>query len=311
LKNKRRKPNKKATFVHTIDCIIKTANPMKKSALFPEKSSININGRLMDLDSPKVMGILNITDDSFFDGGEYINEDKYLMRVKQMLDEGADIIDIGAQSSRPGAHEVGAEEEIKRLIPVIQTIRKQFPLAHISVDTWHSRVAEQSILSGANMINDISGGTFDFEMFDTIAQLQVPYVLMHTGGHPNNMQKDPNYKNVVKEVIYFLSKQLDKLNHIGVNDVIIDPGFGFGKTMEHNYKLLKHLDHFQFLETPILVGISRKSMIYKALDNNPKDALNGSTALNMFALNKGAKFLRVHDVKAAKEVIKLHQLIEA
>ncbi len=297
--------------MHTIDCNIKTANHMKKSALFPEKSSININGRLMDLDSPKIMGILNITDDSFFDGGEYINEDKYLMRVKQMLDEGADIIDIGAQSSRPGAHEVGAEEEIKRLVPVIQNIRKQFPSAPISVDTWHARVAEQSVLSGANMINDISGGTFDFEMFETIAQLQVPYVLMHTGGHPSNMQKNPSYKNVVKDVIYFLSKQLDKLNHIGVNDVIIDPGFGFGKTMEHNYKLLKHLDHFQFLETPILVGISRKSMIYKALNNKPEDALNGTSGLNMIALTKGAKFLRVHDVKAAKEIIKLHQLIEA
>ena len=282
---------------------------MKRSPLFANKSFINIKGRLMDLDIPRVMGILNITEDSFYDGGQYLDVEKYIARVGQMLDEGADIIDIGAQSTRPGSHEVGPDQEIEHLIPVVQNIRKQFPSAVLSVDTWHARVAEQSVLSGANMINDISGGTFDFEMFETIAQLQVPYVLMHTGGRPNKMQHDPKYKNIVKEVIYFLSKQLDKLNHLGVNDVIIDPGFGFGKTQEHNYSLLKHLDHFQFLETPIMVGMSRKSMIYKPLISNPKESLNGSIALNTIALEKGAKFLRVHDVKAAKEVIKLQQLI--
>lgn len=277
--------------------------------LFSKKSSINVNGRLMNLQKPRVMGILNITEDSFYDGGSYLNEEKYIAHVSKMLSEGADIIDIGAQSTRPGSHEVGKEKEIEQLIPVIQNIRKEFPKAIISVDTWHARVAEQAIISGAHMINDISGGTFDMDMFNTIADLQVPYVLMHTGGRPDKMQTNPSYKNVVKEVIYFLSKQLDKLNHMGVNDVIIDPGFGFGKTLEHNYELLQHLDHFKFLETPILVGISRKSMIYNHLDINSKKALNGTTALNTIALGKGASFLRVHDVKQAKEVIKIHELL--
>jgi len=279
--------------------------------LFSKKTSINIKGKLMKLDEPKIMGILNITDDSFFDGGQYILEEKYISRVAEMLDEGADIIDIGAQSTRPGAHEVGAKQEIERLIPVLNNLAKQFPKAILSVDTWHARVAEQAVTSGANMINDISGGTFDMEMMETIANLQVPYVLMHTGGRPNKMQENPKYKNVVKEVIYFLSKQMDKLNQIGVNDVIIDPGFGFGKTLEHNYEIMKHLDQFNFLEAPILVGISRKSMIYNALNINANNALNGTTALNMIALEKGATFLRVHDVKAAKEVVKLHQLLNA
>jgi dihydropteroate synthase len=277
--------------------------------LFSKKSSINVNGRLMNLQKPRVMGILNITEDSFYDGGSYLNEEKYIAHVSKMLSEGADIIDIGAQSTRPGSHEVGKEKEIEQLIPVIQNIKKEFPKAIISVDTWHARVAEQVIISGAHMINDISGGTFDMDMFNTIADLQVPYVLMHTGGRPDKMQTNPSYKNVVKEVIYFLSKQLDKLNHMGVNDVIIDPGFGFGKTLEHNYELLQHLDHFKFLETPILVGISRKSMIYNHLDINSKKALNGTTALNTIALGKGASFLRVHDVKQAKEVIKIHELL--
>lgn len=284
---------------------------MKKSALFPSKSNLNIDGYLLSLDEPKIMGILNITEDSFYDGGQYLREEKYIARVEQMLNEGADIIDIGAQSSRPGSKEVGVEEEVKNLIPVIQNIRKFFPNAILSVDTWHARVAEQSVISGANMINDISGGTFDIEMFETIARLQVPYVLMHTGGRPEIMQHNPNYNNIVKEVVYFLARQLDKLNHMGVNDVIIDPGFGFGKTQEHNYKLLKHLDHFQFLETPILVGISRKSMISKPLNTNSGEALNGSSAINMIALEKGAKLLRVHDIKAAKEVIMLHQTLNA
>jgi len=277
--------------------------------LFAKKTSINLKGKLMDLSEPIIMGILNITSDSFFDGGKYINEEKYISRVAQMLDEGANIIDIGAQSTRPGAHEVGAKQEIESLIPVLNNLVKEFPKAVFSVDTWHASVAEQVVMSGANMINDISGGTFDMEMMETIAHLQVPYVLMHTGGRPEKMQINPKYDNVVKEVIYFLSKQLDKLNQLGVNDVIIDPGFGFGKTQEHNYKIMKHLDQFSFLETPILVGISRKSMIYKPLNIEPSNALNGTSALNMIALMKGATFLRVHDVKEAKELVKLHQLL--
>ena len=282
---------------------------MKQSALFPEKTSLNIGGRLLSLDKPLIMGILNITDDSFYDGGKYLSQEKYMTRAKQMIDEGVDIIDIGAQSSRPGAQEIGKEAEIKALIPVIQSIRKEFPKTIISADTWHALVAEQCVISGANMINDISGGTFDIEMFRTMAHLQVPYVLMHTGGKPKDMQNNPNYTNVVKDIIYFLSRQLDRLNHLGVNDIIIDPGFGFGKTPEHNYQLLNHLEHFRFLETPLLVGISRKSMIYKPLNITPHESLNGSSALHMIALQKGAKILRVHDVKAAREVIDLHGLI--
>ena len=282
---------------------------MKKSKLFPGKSNINIGGRLLSLDEPLVMGILNVTEDSFFDGGLYNTEEKWLKKVEQMINEGVDIIDIGTQSSRPGSKEIGAEEEIKVLIPVIQSIRKNYPKALLSVDTWHSRVAEQSVISGAHMINDISGGTFDLEMFATVAKLKVPYVLMHTFDRPEIMQNDPNYENVVKEVMYFLSRQLDKLNHLGVNDVIVDPGFGFGKTLEHNYSLLQYLDHFQFLECPVMVGISRKSMIYKPLNINPNEALNGSSALNMVSLEKGAKILRVHDAKEAKEVIQLYKLL--
>jgi len=283
---------------------------MKQSPLFPTKTAINVAGRLLSLEKPLVMGILNITEDSFYDGGKYLSQEKYLQRVQQMFDEGVDIIDIGAQSSRPGAMEVGKEQEIKALTPVIQSIRKQFPRAIISVDTWHAAVAEHAIISGANMINDISGGTFDMEMFATIAHLQVPYILMHTNGRPEHMQRNPRYNNVVKEVIYFLSRQLDHLNHLGVNDIIIDPGFGFGKTLEHNYELLRHLDHFQFLETPLLVGLSRKSMIYRPLGINPAESLTGTSALHMTALEKGAKILRVHDVKAAREVIQLYQLLQ-
>jgi dihydropteroate synthase len=284
---------------------------MKKSFLFPGKSSINTGGQLMALDRARVMGILNLSADSFYDGGRYPNEERYLARFRQMTEEGADIIDIGAQSTRPGAKEIGADEELKILIPAIRAIRKEFPRAVISVDTTHAKVAEQCILDGANMINDISGGTFDLDMFHTIAHYNVPYVLMHTGGRPETMQHNPQYDNVVKEIVHFLSRQLDRLNQLGVNDVIIDPGFGFGKTLEHNYELLRHLEHFQFLEAPVLIGISRKSMIYKPLNINPDNALTGTAALQLYALQKGATFLRVHDVQAAREVIKLHELIEA
>ncbi len=279
------------------------------STLFPQKNFINAKGQLMKLDSPKVMGILNLTEDSFYDGGKYLAEEKYMSRVDEMLEEGADIIDIGAQSTRPGAKEIGADEELKILTPAIKNILRYHPHAIISLDTYHAKVAEQCILNGAAMINDISGGTFDLDMFSTIAHYKVPYILMHTIGRPENMQHNPQYENVVKEIIHFLSKQIDRLNQLGVNDIIIDPGFGFGKTQEHNYEILKHLDHFLFLESPVLVGISRKSMIYKALDTSPSDTLNSTSALHLYALQKGAGFLRVHDVKAAKDIIRIHQLL--
>jgi dihydropteroate synthase len=282
---------------------------MASSSLFPKKSFLNIRGELYILDTPKVMGILNITPDSFYDGGKYTSEKDQLIRVEKMLNEGADFIDIGAQSSRPGAQEIGAEKEIAMLGPAVESIRKHFPDATISIDTWHAKVAKSAYNFGADIINDISGGTFDKEMFNAILELQIPYILMHTGDRPEVMQNNPHYENVLKEVIYFMSKQIAELNLLGVNDIIIDPGFGFGKTLEHNYELLKNLNHFSFLEAPILVGISRKSMIYKYLNIKPDDSLNSTTALNMIALKNGADILRVHDVKEAKECIELWKLL--
>ena len=283
---------------------------MNTSSLFRKKSFLNIRGALFEINKPMIMGILNITADSFFDGGEYTNEKAQLLRVEKMINEGADFIDIGAQSTRPGAKEIDAKSEINKLNPLILSIRKNFPETIISIDTWHSEVAKASFESGADIINDISGGQFDSKMFETIAEIQIPYILMHTAGKPDTMQDNPQYNNVLKEVIYFMSQQINKLNHLGVNDIIIDPGFGFGKTLEHNYQLLNKLNHFAFLEVPILVGISRKSMVYKTINSTANNALNGTTALHMTALNQGADILRVHDVKEAKECIRLFENIQ-
>jgi len=276
-----------------------------ENQIFKKHRSINIKGELFFFDRPKIMGILKLTGDSFYDGGRYNDADRALKRVEEMLDDGACFIDIGAQSSRPGAQEKGADEELKLLLPVLDAVIGFFPDAVISVDTWHSKVAKEAVNHGAAMINDISGGTFDAQMFDTIAALWVPYVLMHTGGRPDVMQDNPVYDDVLNDVISFLSERLNELNLKGVSDVIIDPGFGFGKTLEHNYTLMKNLDHFAFTERPVLVGISRKSMIYKLLNIQPQEALTGTIALNTFALLKGADILRVHDVKAAAETIKI------
>jgi dihydropteroate synthase len=237
-----------------------------ENQIFKKHRSINIKGELFFFDRPEIMGILNITGDSFYDGGKYNDKDRALKRVEEMLDDGAGFIDIGAQSSRPGAREKGADEELKLLLPVLDAVISSFPDAVISVDTWHSKVAKEAVNHGAAMINDISGGTFDAQMFDTIAALGVPYVLMHTGGRPDVMQDNPVYDDVLNDVISFLSERLNELNLKGVSDVIIDPGFGFGKTLEHNYTLMKNLDHFAFTERPVLVGISRKSMIYRLLN---------------------------------------------
>ncbi len=273
--------------------------------IFKSEKCLNIDGRLYELETPKVMGILNVTEDSFFDGGRYLSDKSILNHVELMIEEGADFIDIGAQSSRPGAIEKGAEEELSFLIPVIIAIKKSFPNAILSVDSWHSSVAREVVSHGVSMINDISGGRFDTNMFKTMAQLRVPYVLMHTGGRPEVMQQSPTYDDVIQEVIFFLSQQLQKLNEYGLSDVIIDPGFGFGKTMEHNYHLMESLEHFTYLERPLLVGVSRKSMIYNKLKISPKEALAGTIALNMVALQKGADILRVHDVKEAVDTIKI------
>lgn len=252
-----------------------------------------------------VMGILNVTPDSFFDGGKYTTEADWITRTKQMIDEGADIIDIGACSTRPGAIEVSETEELDRLIPVISSVKKQFPEVLISVDTFRASVAEKAVNAGASIINDISGGTMDKNMFAMVAKLQVPYVLMHIKGTPQTMQQDPQYKNVTEEVFTYFEEKISELNNLGFEKIILDPGFGFGKTLEHNFQLLKKLERFKYFNSPILVGFSRKSMVNKLLGTKPGDALNGTTILNTIAIQKGAGVIRVHDVKEAKEVTKV------
>jgi dihydropteroate synthase len=260
--------------------------------------------------SPLVMGILNVTTDSFFDGGKYNSEEAWLEQTKKMIDEGADIIDIGAYSTRPGAKVIQEHEELKQLTNVITSIRKKFPTILISADTFRASIAEKAVEAGANIINDISGGTMDNCMFETIAKLQVPYILMHIQGTPETMQANPQYKNVVEEMYDFFKERLIVLKELGVEKIILDPGFGFGKTVEHNYQLLKNLDKFQSLNCPILTGFSRKSMINKLLNITPKDALNGTSILNTIALEKEAKILRVHDIKQAKEVVKIYNFLK-
>lgn len=249
------------------------------------------------------MGILNLTPDSFYDGG--LHTDNYLRQVEKMITEGASIIDIGGQSTRPGAIKLNPDEEKKRILPAIEKIIQKFPNCIISVDTFWADVAESAIESGASIINDISGGEFDHKMPDTVAKLKVPYIVMHTQGTPENMQLNPVYTDVVKEVCFSLASKIEKLKLLGINDVLIDPGFGFGKNIEHNYALLHRLEHFSILRKPILIGISRKSMINKLLNTQPKDALNGTSIIHTLSLIKGAKILRVHDVKEAAEAIKI------
>jgi dihydropteroate synthase len=266
--------------------------------------------RIFDQKSPPlVMGILNITSDSFYDGGKYLNEAEWLAQAQKMITEGADIIDIGAYSTRPGAENVLEETEIERLTTTIQSVRKAFPEVLISADTFRAKVAEKAIEAGANIINDISGGTMDENMFETVAKLDVPYVLMHIQGTPANMQVNPTYQNVTKEVMTFFEKRIALLEKLGLKKVILDPGFGFGKTMEHNYELLQNLEQFQKFGLPVLAGISRKSIICKLLNISKKESLNGTTILNTIAVQKGAKLLRVHDVKEAKEVVSLHTFL--
>ena len=252
-----------------------------------------------------VMGILNITKDSFYDGGRYINNQKIIARCKSMLEEGASIIDIGAQSSRPGAIQVSSRKELEKLIPTIKLLKNTFKDITISVDTFWSNTAKECIRSGANIINDISAGEKDKNMFSTITELNVPYIIMHMQGTPQNMQKEPSYNNITKEIITYFKNKINQLHKAGFYKIIIDPGFGFGKTIEHNYKLLNNLQKFKSLETPILIGTSRKSMIYNLLNVTPQDALNGTSITNTIALQNGANILRVHDVKEAMECIKI------
>lgn len=272
--------------------------------------TINCRGNLIDLASPKVMGILNITPDSFYDGGKYKDENAILRQVDKMLEEGATFIDVGAYSSRPGAAHISEEQELKRILPVVNLLVKNFPDIILSIDTFRSNVAKATIDSGAALINDISGGNMDNQMFAAVADLQVPYVLMHMLGTPQNMQKNPVYEDVAKEIISFFAAQIFKLHQLKLNDVIIDVGFGFGKTIAHNFEILKNLDLFKSLDAPILAGVSRKSMLYKTLDISAQEALNATTSANTIALLNGANILRVHDVKEAVEAVKIVQQIK-
>lgn len=267
--------------------------------------SIHLKVNKIKFDEPAVMGILNVTPDSFFDGGERSSEADIVQKVNAMQYDGAKIIDIGGYSTRPGAATVSEEEELKRVLPIVQLIKSNFKNLEISVDTFRSSIAEKCIEAGATLINDISGGTLDKNMFNCIADLKVPYILMHMQGIPKTMQDNPTYNNVVKDVLHYLEEKVNELNQLGVHDIMLDPGFGFGKTVEHNYELLNNLDAFKSLGLPILAGFSRKSMINKVLNTTPEEALNGTTVLNTIALTKGANILRVHDVKEAVECVKL------
>lgn len=276
-----------------------------KDTIFCKKHLLNLGGKLYPIERPMIMGILNITPDSFHDGGKYNTASKAVERVQQMLDEGADIIDIGPSSTRPGAAALSTKEEIQRMAEVLPELKKHFPDTIFSLDTYQAEVARAGADMGVHIINDISGGTMDADMPKAVADIKLPYVLMHIKGTPQNMQKDPQYKDVFEEVCYFLSRQMNTFLEAGVADIIIDPGFGFGKTVEHNYELLAKLDLFKIFQRLLLVGVSRKSMINKLLDISAQDALNGTTVVNTLALQKGADILRVHDVKAAAEAAKI------
>ena len=266
----------------------------------------NNNQDLLTFSQPIVMGIVNLTPDSFYDGGKLDNEKKLLFHIEKLIKDGADIIDIGAISSRPGSSMISEKKERNRLMPKLKLIRKTFSDIHISIDTFRANIAQESIELGANMINDISAGEIDNKMFEMIALLKVPYVLMHMQGNPQTMQDSPKYNNVINEVNLFFNEKLNVLKKIGVNNIIIDPGFGFGKTLKNNYEILNQLDLLQRFNLPIMVGFSRKSMINSVLKTNSEKALNGTSILNTIALQKGATIIRVHDVKEAKEAVKIY-----
>ena len=269
--------------------------------------NINIRGKLFDLSKPKVMGILNLTPDSFYDGGVHNEINNIENHVNMMVEDGMDILDIGGYSSKPGAKNISLDEEMTRVIPILKHIRKIFPDLIISIDTFRSKIASMSLDEGADMINDISGGTLDKNMMSVVSKNNCPYILMHMQGNPQNMQNDPSYENVTLEIIQYLAQRIKIAHDNNIVDIIVDPGFGFGKTLEHNFEILNNLDKFNVLDTPILAGFSRKSMIYKTLKTSNKKALNGTSSLNTIALMKGAKILRVHAVKEAKECIILHE----
>ena len=267
--------------------------------------TLNCNGRLLIVDKPLVMGIINATPDSFYGGSRFNTVDDIIAKAEKMLNDGAGIIDIGGQSTRPGSELISADEEMERVVPAINAIANKFPKAFISVDTFYSKVALAAVDAGATIVNDISAGTIDTKMIETVARLKVPYILMHMKGTPQNMQQNALYKNVNREVLDFFIAKTAELKNAGIVDIIIDPGFGFAKTIDHNFELLKNLSVFKMLDKAIMIGISRKSSIYKTLGINAEDALNGTTALNTIGLMNGASILRVHDVKEASQVVKL------
>lgn len=276
-----------------------------QNTAFSTNITLNIGGRLLEIRQPLLMGILNVTPDSFFDGGRYTNEKQILERVEQLQRDGATFIDLGGYSSRPGAKDIPADEELTRVLPAVKNILKHFPEVILSIDTFRSDVAHAAVSEGAALINDISGGSLDPKMIGTVAALGVPYIFMHMKGSPQTMSQMANYDHMMKEIITYFHQKLALMRQAGLKDIIIDPGFGFAKTREQNFHLLDHLDLLKMFEVPILAGLSRKSMVWKTLDIQPEEALNGTTALNTVALMKGANILRVHDVKEGMQLLRL------
>lgn len=280
-----------------------------QNKVFSSNKTLNVGGRLIQFDTPKIMGILNITPDSFFDGGEHTDEKSVLQKAEEMISDGADFIDVGGYSSRPGAEDVSEEEELNRVLPAIRSIVKRFPESIISIDTFRSEVARLALEEGAMMVNDISGGTLDSKMFDLVVKYHIPYILMHMKGTPQTMKSKAEYENLIKEMLDYFHPKLHQLHQLGAADIMIDPGFGFAKTIAHNFELLKQLELLKILNKPMVIGLSRKSMIWKTLDTDPENALNGTTVLNTIALLKGASILRIHDVKEAVEAVKLTSFV--
>jgi len=271
--------------------------------------TLNCKGRLLVVDKALVMGIINVTPDSFYQGSRFKEKDEILSQAEKMISAGADILDIGGQSTRPGSEQISEGEELKRVIAAIGAVHQKFPGTIISIDTYRANIAKEAVNAGASIVNDISAGTMDNEMIATVATLQAPFIVMHMKGRPETMQQNPVYENVTREVLDFFIKKTDECKKAGIHDLIVDPGFGFGKTIRHNFELLKDLSVFKMLDAPILVGLSRKSTVYKTLEISIDEALNGTTVLNTIALMNGAGILRVHDVKEAKEAVKLWSMV--
>lgn len=283
--------------------LIRVVNNSLKNTMY----TLNCKGRLLVIEKPVVMGILNLTPDSFYSGSRVQVMEQVLQRAGQMIDEGATILDIGGQSTRPGSNRISAEEELQRVLPAIKSIKEKYPSTFLSIDTYHSTVAKEAVAAGADIVNDISAGEMDMQMLSTVSAINVPYIAMHMKGTPETMQQNATYENVTKEVVDYFIHKIEACKNAGIKDIIIDPGFGFGKTIEHNFQLLKKLDVFKIFNVPVLAGLSRKATIYKTLQLSPEESLNGTTVLNTIAITKGASVLRVHDVKEAMQVIHLYE----